>query len=64
MAGHVITGAKNSKNRNTAWVLHLWSLRRFGGEGLLWGDEESCGRGGRVGSGDVLDVIPHLHIHA
>jgi hypothetical protein len=33
----------------------------LGGEGLLWGDEESWSR---VGSGDVLDVIPHLHIHA
>jgi hypothetical protein len=28
------------------------------------GNEESWGPGGRVGSGNVLDVIPHLHIHA
>jgi hypothetical protein len=33
----------------------------LGDEGLLWGDEDSWGR---VGSWNVLDVIPHLHIHA
>jgi hypothetical protein len=53
--------AKTETHRNTAWVFHLWSLRRFGGDGLLWGDEESWGQGGRLGSGDVLDVIPHIH---
>jgi hypothetical protein len=40
----------------------------LGGEGLLWGMKSNGVRwvpgGGRVGSGDVLDVIAHLHIHA
>jgi hypothetical protein len=29
--------ANTETHRNTAWVLHLWYLLNFGGEGLLWG---------------------------
>jgi hypothetical protein len=55
MAGHVITGAK-FKNRNTAWVLHLCSLRRFG-VGV-----RSCGGGWRVmGSGGRIWERPRCH---
>jgi hypothetical protein len=32
---------------------------------LLWGDEESWGRGPPgVRCGEILEVIAHLHIHA
>jgi hypothetical protein len=29
--------AKTETHRNTAWVLHRWSLRRFGGEVVVVG---------------------------
>jgi hypothetical protein len=63
---HQIQIAKTETQRNTACVLHLWFLRKFGGEGLLWGMKShgGGGGGGRFGSGNVLDVVPHLHIHA
>jgi hypothetical protein len=76
MAGHVITGAKfkYQKQKHTEALLGFFIYGlciSLGGEELLWGDEESWGRGeirgspgGRVGSGTVLDIIPYLHIHA
>jgi hypothetical protein len=59
----------NSKNRETLLGCFIYGLCvGLGGEGLLWGGwrlRRVMGLGGGgVRSGDILDVIPHLHIHA
>jgi hypothetical protein len=46
-----------ARNRNTAWVIHLWSLRRFGGEGLLWGGWRIMGSRGFSGVGYEVGLL-------